>query len=139
MNWKLLLQLSLFGLAMAAGTVSLITEQYEWMFWLVIFIFCAYIIAKRCSRLYFLNGFVLSFINSFWITVVDIIFCSAYLANHPDRRPAQMHIPPALAIHPRLMLLLTGVVSGIIFGLLMGLFAFVASKILKKGPAVADV
>jgi hypothetical protein len=47
MNWKLLLLLSLLGLVMAGATVSLIPEKTEPIFWIVIFIICAYIIAKN--------------------------------------------------------------------------------------------
>jgi hypothetical protein len=55
-NWKLIFQLSLFGLAMAIATVYWIPQNVEPFFWLVIFIICAYLIAKRCSDKYFLHG-----------------------------------------------------------------------------------
>ncbi len=42
MNWKLILQLSLFGLAMAVGTVFVIPSNVEPLFWLAIFAVCAY-------------------------------------------------------------------------------------------------
>ena len=41
MNWKLIFLLSLFGLAMAVGTVFVITSQIEPWCWLLIFIVCA--------------------------------------------------------------------------------------------------
>jgi hypothetical protein len=65
MNWKIIFQLSLFGLIMAFGTISLIKQSMEWPFWLAIFIFCAYIIAKRCPDKYFLHGFLVSIFNCF--------------------------------------------------------------------------
>jgi len=37
-----------------------------------------------------------------------------------------------LPTHPRIMMLITGPIIGIISGLILGLFAFVASNIVKK-------
>jgi len=139
MNWKLLLTLSLFGLIMAAATVSLIPEKTEPAFWLVIFIFCAYIIAKRCTGRYFLHGFVLSLLNSIWITAIHIIYWSTYMHNHADMDPAKMHIPASMWMHPRRFTLITGPIFGVIFGLVQGLFAFIASKIVKKDAVSAGV
>jgi hypothetical protein len=47
MNWKLIFQLSLFGLAMGIATVFVIPSNIEPAFWLVIFLICAYLIAKQ--------------------------------------------------------------------------------------------
>ena len=49
MNWKLIFQLSLFGLAMAIATVSLIPQNVEPIFWLVVVLLSAYLIAKKCT------------------------------------------------------------------------------------------
>lgn len=132
MNWKLIFQLSVFGLIMAFATISLIPEKIEPFFWIVIAVFCAYVIARVCREKYFLNGFMVSVINCIWITVVDIIFCAQYLIHHPDRSPANMHLPAALYTHPREAMLAIAPVSAIVFGLAFGLFAFIASKIVKK-------
>ena len=131
MNWKLLLLLSLFGLIMAGATVSLIPEKTEPIFWIIIFIVCAYIIAKKCIGKYFLNGFVLSLLNSVWITAIHIIYCSAYLRNHTDMSPANMHMPASMWTHPRELMLIMGPIFGAIFGLFQGLLAYIASKIVK--------
>jgi len=132
MNWKLVLQLSLFGLVMAFGTLSLIPQAFEPFFWLVIFIFCAYIIARVCTQKYFLNGFMVSIFNCVWIVAVHIIFYKVYMDHHPDMAAMNEKMPPPLSIHPRLAMVTTGPVIGIISGLIQGLFAFIASKIVKK-------
>lgn len=138
MNWKIIFQLSLFGLIMAFATVSLIPEKIEWLFWLVIFIFCAYVIARVCTSRYFLNGFMVSIFNCIWITAVHTIFYATYIKNHPDMTPANMKLPASMLNHPREVMLITGPFFGIVFGLVQGLFAFIASKIMKKKgvPAV---
>jgi hypothetical protein len=132
MNWKLIFQLSVFGLIMAFATISLIPEKIEPLFWLVIFIFCAYTIARICTEKYFFNGFMVSVINCVWITAVDLIFCADYMKNHADRSATAMHMPAAMNTHPREVILAIAPISAIVFGLILGLFAFIASKIVKK-------
>lgn len=138
MNWKLIFQLSLFGLIMAFATVWVIPEKIEWIFWVVIFLFSAYTIARVCTSKYFLNGFMVSIVNCVWITIVHGIFVVDYLRNHRDMSPANMHMPASFATHPREAMLMVAPIVGIVLGLILGLFAFIASKIVKKKgvPAV---
>jgi hypothetical protein len=133
MNWKLLIQLSVFGLIMAGATVSLIPEKIEPVFWLVIFIFCGVVCARQATGKYFLHGFVLSLLNAVWIVVVHCIFITSYSLNHPDTANMK-NIPPSMAIHPRLLMLIFGPIFGAVFGVIQGLFFFIISKIVK--PAV---
>src|ERR1700754_3252766 len=106
MNWKLLIQLSVFGLIMAFATVFLIPEKFEPFFWLAIFLFTAYVIAKVCTGKYFLQGFVVGLFNCAWITIVHLLFYSTYIANHPG--VATMMVEhPFLPTHPRLATLIT--------------------------------
>jgi hypothetical protein len=130
MNWKLIVQLSIPGLFMAVATVYWIPSSIEPLFWLVIFIGVAYGIAKRCSAKYFLHGFCVSLMNCVWITGAHILFFADYVVHHPKEAAmmSQMHLPDS----PRLMMLITGPVVGVVSGLVLGLFAFVASKIVKK-------
>jgi len=130
MNWKLILQLSLFGLVMAIATVFVIPSNIEPIFWLAIFIVCAFLIAKKCADKYFHTGLFVSILNSVWITTVHILLFGTYIANHHQEAAMMSKMP--IPDSPKLMMLITGPVIGIISGLILGLFAFVASKILKK-------
>jgi hypothetical protein len=132
MNWKIIFQLSIFGLIMAFGTVSLIPEKFEPVFWVLIFIFCAYVIAKVCPGKYFLHGFLVSMVNCVWITAVHIAFRETYVANHPQMASMGTNMPAPLSMHPRLTMAIMGPIFGAIFGLILGTFSFVASKIVKK-------
>ena len=134
MNWNLIFKLSLFGLAMAFATVYFIPSNVEPFCWLAIFIICAYIIARNCSSQYFLHGFLVSLVNSVWITAAHILLFDKYIANHP--REASMMNKMPMPDHPQLMMLITGPVVGVISGLILGLFAFAASRIVKS-PAQA--
>ncbi len=130
MNWKLIFQLSLFGLAMAIATVFFIPTKIEPFFWLFIFIICAYIIAKKCTDNYFLHGFLLSLMNAVWITAVHILLYKNYMHSHPEMSSMNAQMP--LPKHPRLMMLFTGPIFGALFGLVQGLFAYISAKLLKN-------
>jgi len=130
MNKKLIFQLSLFGLAMAFATVYFIPSDIEPFCWLAIFIVCAYLIAKNCTRTYFLTGLCVSLINAVWITSIHILLFDKYIASHPQEDEIMTKMP--MPDSPRLMMLMTGPLVGIVSGLVLGLFAFIASKIMKK-------
>jgi hypothetical protein len=131
MNWKIIFQLSVFGLIMAFGTISLIPEKVEPVFWVVIFIFCAWVIAKTCTGKYFLHGFLVSLVNCVWITAAHVIFRTSYLEHHPNAAAMAAKMPPEFLVHPRLAMMLTGPVFGAVSGIILGLFAYAASKIMK--------
>lgn len=134
MNWKLIFQLSLFGLAMAFATVFWIPGNIEPIFWLAIFIICAFIIARAAKDKYFLHGFMVSIINCIWITAAHIIFYSTYIAHHAEEAKMMERMPN---VSPRMLMLFIGPFFGIVFGLILGLFAFIASKLVKKPAPVA--
>ena len=133
MNWKLIFQLSLLGLLMAAGTISLIPSNMEFIFWLLIFIFAAFIFAKRLPGKYFLHGFLLGLANCVWVTGAHVLFADTYMAHH-HQEVAMMKNSP-LANHPRVFMLIGGPIVGTLSGLVIGLFTFIASKMVKRSPA----
>ena len=132
MNWKIIFQLSIFGLIMAFATVSLIPQNIEPIFWVVIFVFCAYVIAKVCPGKYFLHGFFVSLVNCVWIVAVHIIYYRNYTVHHPDMASMAKNMPVSLAIHPRRAMVVAGPIFGILSGIILGLFSFIASKIVGK-------
>jgi hypothetical protein len=132
MNWKLILQLSLFGLAMGIGTVFVIPSKIEPLFWLAIFIVCAYIIAKRVPDKHFLHGFFVSLVNCVWVTGSHMLLFNQYVANHPQEAAMMQAMP--LASSPRLMMALMGPIIGATSGAVLGLFAFVAGRLLRTRP-----
>jgi hypothetical protein len=128
MNWKLIFQLSLFGLAMGIATVYWIPSSVEPFFWLAIFLICAYVIAKNCSSRHFLHGLLVSLVNSVWITSAHVILFDDYVARHVE----EVQMMSGMPLSPRLMMLLTGPVIGLLSGMVLGLFAFIAAKIIRK-------
>jgi hypothetical protein len=132
MNWKLIFTLSLFGLAMAFCTISLIPPTVEFGLWLLIFVICARAIARFAPGQYFAHGFWLSMVNSVWITAAHGIFFVPYLTHHPQMMDMSRKMP-FLVDHTRWQMLVLGPIFGAGFGLIQGLFAFFASKI-KREP-----
>lgn len=130
MNKTVIFLLSLLGLVMAISTVYVIPSLIEPLFWLIIFIISAYIIAKQCKGKYFLHGFYTSLVNCVWVTGVHILLYNDYIARHTEAMAMFSSMP--LPHYPRLMMLFTGIVIGIISGIILGFFAFIASKIVKK-------
>ncbi len=128
-NWKLILQLSLFGLAMGIATVFFIPSNIEPAFWIVIFIVCAYIIAKQAPAKHFLHGLFLGLANSVWITASHVLLFDRYVANHPQEAAMMASMP--LPDSPKLMMAMIGPIVGLVSGLVLGLFAVVAGKLLK--------
>jgi hypothetical protein len=127
MNWKLIFQLSLFGLAMAILTVFVISATVEPIFWGVIFVACAFQIAARAPRWFFLHGFLVSLVNGVWITVVHVLLFNQYIMRHPDE--AQMMADLHLSMSPRALMAVMGPIIAILSGLILGLFSFIAGRI----------
>ena len=136
MNWKLIFQLSLFGLAMGIATVYVISSKIEPAFWLVIFLICAYLIAKRCTGRHFLHGLLLGLANSVWITAAHVLLYDNYMAHHAQEAAMMQSTP--LPFSPRGMMAIVGPVVGLLSGVILGLFALVAGKLIKN-PRVPDV
>lgn len=135
MNWKVIFQMSFFGLAMGISTVSLIPSKIEPLFWLAIFGFTAYFIASRCSGRYFVHGLLVGLANSVWVTASHILLFDRYIANHPQEADMMSSMP--LPDSPRLMMALVGPVIGVVSGLVIGVFAVLAAKMVARLPSTA--
>ena len=124
------MQLSLFGLAMAIATVFVIPSNIEPLFWLVIFLICAWVIAKRSPGKYFLHGLAVSLVNSLWITATHVLLFDSYIARHEEE--ARMMSTMQLPVTPRMLMALSGPIIGVVTGIILGLFAVIASKLVRK-------
>ena len=131
MNWKLILQLSLFGLVMAFATVFVVPSNLEPLLWLPIFIVCAWLIARFAPRFHFLHGLLLGVVNSVWVTAVHVALFDRYLAHHA--KEAEMMRSSTMPIPPRLLMACVGPVIGVVSGVVIGLFALVALWLVRRG------
>ena len=129
MNWKVIFGLSLFGLAMAIGTVFAISPAVEPFCWLVIFVICAFVIARRAAARPFLHGFLLGIVNSVWVTGAHIVFFGRYIAGHAQEAAMMQRMPASLS--PRELMAITGAFIGVISGIVIGVLALIASRVLN--------
>lgn len=134
MRWSLVLALSLFGLAMAIGTVATIPSNVEPAFWLGIIVICAYLIARRAPGRPFVHGLALGIVNSVWVTAAHVLFFQSYIAHHPKEAAMSASMP--LAAHPRVMMMIVGPIVGVISGIVIGVFALIAAKLVR--PSVSQ-
>jgi hypothetical protein len=134
MDWKLVFTLSLFGLAMGMATVFLIPSNIEPLFWLAIFIVCAYLIAKRAPSQPFVHGLTVSVVNSVWITAAHVLLIGSYLPRHPQEASMMTSMP--MSDSPRLMMMMMGPIIGVVSGLVLGLFAMIATKLVRSRAVV---
>ena len=130
MNWKLIVQLSLFGLAMGLATVFVIPSTIEPLFWLVVFGATAYIIARRAPGQPFIHGLLTGVANSVWVTGSHVLLFNQYIARHPQEAAMMSSMP--LPDSPRLMMALVGPVIGVVSGAVIGLFALAATRIVGR-------
>ncbi len=129
MNWKLILQLSLFGLAMGIATVFVIPSSVEPLLWLVVLVITAYLIATRSAGRRFLHGLLVGIANSVWVTGSHVLLFPYYVAHHP-REAAMMSSMP-LPDSPRLMMVVVGSVIGVVSGVVIGLLAVLAARLVR--------
>ena len=128
-KWKLIIQLSFFGFIMALATVFSLSALMEPFFWLIVFLFCAYMIARYAPGMYFLHGFLVGMVNCIWVTSAHILLFEFYMGNHPEMKSFADAVMPR---HPRLLMALTGPVFGAVSGVILGFLCVWAAKMLKE-------
>jgi uncharacterized membrane protein len=134
MNWKLIFVLSVFGIAMGLLSVFVYCPPVvEFVLWLVITVVSAVVIARYAPGKYFLHGFCVAVLNTVWVTAAQAGLFFSYIATHPEYLQMTAQLPEALSGHPRRLIVYKAPIIAILSGLLFGLFAWVASKIVKRG------
>ena len=130
MNWRVVFQASLFGLAMGLATVFVIPSRIEPLFWVLVFVLTAYLIAYRCANRFFLHGVLIGLANSVWVTASHVLLFDRYIANHPEEAAMMSSMPRPDA--PRLMMMMVGPVIGLISGAIIGLLAVIAARMSRR-------
>src|SRR5690348_11800863 len=125
---------------MGFATVYVIPSTIEPLFWLAIFSLCAFCVVRYAPGKSFLYGLLVSVFKVIWITAIPASLFYTYIANHPEylQMLQQPGTPPAMADHPRRMMVITGPIVGVILGLVLGLFSWVASKVVKPASEWAE-
>lgn len=130
MNWKLIILLSLSSIAVALAGVFVPTQRIEWVFWLVIFTFNAWMLAHAKTGRYFAHGWLISVVNGVWISVIHAAFFTTYVATNPETMATYNALPHLAS--PQMTIILMGPIFGAVFGLVSGLFAWAGSKVFRS-------
>jgi hypothetical protein len=139
MNWKLVLLLSMFGLAMAITTAFVHLPNVEPILWVAIFVVCAVVIARRAPGRFFLHGFCVGFTNWMWVTAAHVILFAPYMASHAHDLTLR-----AMSLSPPRWPLIASIARPILefiqhydapipgaSGVVIGLCAWVASRVIR--------
>lgn len=132
MNWKLIFLLSLFGLALGVASIFTLSPVVEFVLWVGVSVITAILIAKFANSKYFLHGFLVAVVNTFWVTIAQVAMFYTYIVSHPEYLEMVEKLPPALAEHPRRLLIYRSPVVAIISGLFVGLLSWIAGKVINR-------
>src|SRR5579863_3363082 len=133
MNWKLIFLLSLISIAMAIAEVFGLPQMLDRIFWPLILIFDAFMIARSTTEKRFLNGFMVCIFNCVWITLIHAAMFDTFAKDNPDvmssfRNPA---------MDPHTMMFLVVPMIGIITGLITGTITWIMGKFIKPQTQAA--
>jgi uncharacterized RDD family membrane protein YckC len=130
LNKKTIFLLSLFGIITGVGNLFGELSNLLLLIYLVIFIFIAYIIAKKGVGKYVRNAFLVVFLCTVWEVLVFNIFFSTYLSNN-----TMDEFLIKTKSSPRLTFLLNGLVGTFFAALLLAYLAFLISGRMKKNKS----
>ena len=134
MNWKLILLLSLLGLAHAVVFVGGLPDQVSALSWPVVWGICAVVISRRAPGHHFWHGFGVGLLNWFWVTVTHVVLFETYVAHHPGETAARWtKALPALPVIGSIAATLRHYDSPIpgASAVIIGLLAWLTSRFLK--------
>lgn len=132
MNIRVVLSLSSVAILMGAATSFGLTEDLEWVLWVVIALFSAYLIAKRARERPMVNGFLVGSLCGILSSATETLLFDSYIANNPGA--AERLAKFSAGVDPRTFILVSGTIIGLAAGLLFGILALLAAR-LEKGPS----
>lgn len=132
MNIRVILSLSSVAILMGAATSFGLTQDLEWVLWVVIALFSAFLIAKRAVQRPMVNGFVVGLLCGILSSATESLLFDSYIANNPNAAERLAKI--SAGMDPRTFILVSGTIIGLAAGLMFGLLALLASR-LEKGSS----
>ena len=115
---------------MGFASVFGITGSKEWVFWIIIWLVFAVIIAKNVKTKLLGHGIMIGILAAFTGGIVKAFLYSTYLVNNPDFAEKAKTVPASLS--GEAIMIFTSPVVGLLTGFVLGVFAIIASKILAK-------
>jgi hypothetical protein len=135
MNWRLVLLLSLLGIAMTVPAVlGWLTESWmEYGAWAVVAVFTALVLAARGSG-NFRHGFMAGALMGVWQHLLVFLLWDMYIQHNPEFAATLAEDNPFKGIDPRYGMLIAMPVISIMYGLLTGLLAWLAGRMVRGKP-----
>jgi hypothetical protein len=132
MNWKLIFVLSIAGVIDAIASAYGLLGKAEPVFWVLVWVLYALVIARKTTSRRFLHGFTVSVLNGIWIGLIHSAMVETYSANNPEMMESYRQMPGFLsAMPPGTVMLIMGPVIGALTGLIAGGLAALAGKLMK--------
>ncbi len=129
MNWKIW-SLTLFGIVMGFASVFGLTQNYEFIYWLIIAVISGIVIAKVADRQIFTKGVVVGLFMGIFNAVIQAAMFDTYLQRNPESLDGFKRLP--MTLEPQYVILFSGPFIGILYGIVIGLIAFLIDKITGK-------
>jgi hypothetical protein len=134
MNWRLVLLLSLLGVAMTVPAVmGVFTETMELTAWVIIAVAAALLLAARGAGT-FGNGFMAGLLMGLWQHLLVFVLWDMYIAANPEFAATLAEDNPFKGMDPRLGMLIAGPVIALAYGLILGLLTWLAGRMLHHKP-----
>lgn len=130
MKIKIILLLGLFGVVMGFATVYGLIISNELLYWLFIYLVCAVVLAKAAKEKFFRNGFVLGFILSIVVSLIQINLFDEYLLNNPELKNEMRKLPDSF--EPEVFFILIAPLIAVISGLIVGVFTTAFKRLFNK-------
>jgi len=128
MNWKLIVSLSLFGVAMGLTSLFGYTQGIELFLWIIIAGICGMLLAKKVQGKLFFHGLFVGILDGALSGIVQTLFFSTYIANNAEA--IARFQDGTFSLSP-LFTLMTGLVVGLVYGGFLGGVAVLMGKVMK--------
>ncbi|MBI2420112.1 MAG: hypothetical protein HYV28_19800 [Ignavibacteriales bacterium] len=127
MNFKLIMNLSLFGLLAGSLNVFALTAGNDWVIWVLFWILASMLLKKKVAEKFFLHAFITGALFTLLAYFVQILLFDLYVANNPVIQSTISSLEPE--VHPKTYFISIGLLLALGNGLILGLIALGLKRI----------
>lgn len=82
MNWKIILLLTLFGLAMGIASLTGTIQFFVLYLWTIIGVSCAFVVSWYARTKVFLHGLIIGLLSTAACSIICVLFFDTYVQNN---------------------------------------------------------
>lgn len=143
MNIKVISALSILGIVLSVARIFWVSSSDETLYWIGIYVVAPFVIARFCQEKFFINGFVLAVLYSFFILIFQLYFYDEYVLRHASESVNSLQTEESyegfLSDSPKMNMIISIPFYGILKGVLLGFCAHIASFIVDRKEDVPEV